>query len=402
MAMGCGFARWFAPGNTSVLKLYRNDAGVFTDVTAAAGVSVDSGAVRQPSFIDFDGDGDLDLFVALRDRANLMFRNENNTFKNVAAEVGLADTRKSVGAVWFDYDEDGYIDVYVANQDGDANGLFRNNRGKFEDVAEKAGAAWGGRTPRLATNGTVRPCVADVNGDGLLDLILANYGRNGLLLNTGTGTFVDASERWGVAIDARYDTCALEDYDNDGRIDLYVNGTVTGGVSYPDYLFRNTGVKFDEVTPVNIRALEADHGAQWADYNNDGAVDLSLTGTAPGATHALLRNVLPAADASRSLKVLVLDANGRTTMAGSEVRLYSGRDRLVGTRIVDTGSGYNSQNIIPVHIGLPEMGTFTLEVITPNSRPREVARVIAVDPRRYAGKVMRVRVDGRGNARAEN
>ena len=392
----------FAPGNTSVLKLYRNDSGVFADVTAAAGVSVDSGAVRQPSFIDFDGDGDLDLFVALRDRANVMFRNDKNTFKNVATEVGLADTRKSVGAVWFDYDDDGYLDVYVANQDGDANGLFRNNRGKFEDVAEKAGAAWGGRTPRLATNGSVRPCAANVNGDGRLDLVLANYGRNGLLLNTGTGTFVDASDKWGIAIDARYDTCALEDYDDDGRIDLYVNGTVTGGVSYPDYLFRNTGTKFEEVTPVNVRALEADHGAQWADFNNDGAVDLALTGTAPGATHTLLRNVLPDAEASRSLNVLVLDDKGHATRAGSEVRLFIGRESLVGTRLVDTGSGYNSQNIVPVHFGLPEMGTFTLEIVTPTGRSRQAATIIAVDPRRYAGKVMRVRVDARGRARAEN
>src|SRR5262245_49131730 len=391
----------FAPGSASVLKLYRNDAGKFTDVTASAGVSTDSGAVRQPSFIDFDNDNDLDLFVAFRDRANVMFRNEKNTFKNVAAEVGLADTRKSVGAVWFDYDRDGDFDLYVANQDGDANGLFRNTLGKFEDVAEKAGAAWGGRTPRLATNGTVRPCVADVNGDGRLDLILANYGRNGLLINTGTGTFVDASERWGIAIDARWDTCAADDYDNDGRVDLYVNGTVTGGVSYPDYLFRNTGTRFEEVTPVNVRALEADHGAQWVDFDNDGAVDLALTGTAPGATHTLLRNVLPAEDAGRSLQVLVLDQQGRATRAGSEVRLYAGRDRLVGTRIVDTGSGYNSQNIAPVRFGVPDAPLFTLEIETPTGQKREVATIVGVEPRRYAGKVMRVRVDGRGNARAE-
>ena len=390
----------FAPGNTSVLKLYRNDAGAFSDVTAAAGVSVDSGAVRQPSFVDFDGDGDLDLFVALRDRANLMFRNEKNTFKNVATEVGLADVRKSVGAVWFDFDDDGYIDVYVANQDGDANGLFRNNRGKFEDVAEKAGAAWGGRTPRLASNGTVRPCAADVNGDGRLDLVLANYGRNGLLLNSGDGTFVDVSDRWGVAIDARYDTCALEDFDNDGRIDLYVNGTVTGGVSYPDYLFRNTGTKFEEVTPVNVRALEADHGAQWADFDNDGAVDLALTGTAPGATHTLLRNILPKEDANRSLKVLVLDENGRATRAGSVVRLFLGRQSLIGTRLVDTGSGYNSQNVLPVHFGLPENGPLTIEIIPPTARARQAATLIAIDARRYTGKVLRVRVDARGRARA--
>ena len=391
----------FAPGTTSLLKLYRNQGGKFTDVTADAGVSVDSGAVRQPSFLDVDGDRDVDLFVAFRDRANVYFRNDKGHFSNVAAEVGLADTRKSVGAVWFDYDQDGDLDLYVANQDGDANALFRNDKGKFIDVAEQAGAAWGGRTPKLATNGTVRPCAADVNGDGWLDLVLANYGKNGLLLNSTDGKFVDASERWGVAIDARYDTCALDDYDNDGKIDLYINGTVTGGVSYPDYLFHNTGAAFEEVTPANIRAVQSDHGAQWVDYDSDGAVDLSLTGTAPGATHPLLRNRLDSNNAARSLQVLVLDENGRATRAGSEVRVYGGGNRLLGTRLVDTGSGYNSQNLIPVHFGLPQGEMFTVEIVSATGSKRAIGRIVAVDARRYAGKVLRVQVNARGQARVQ-
>src|SRR5215207_3918332 len=110
----------FAPGPQSVLKLYRNDGGKFTDVTADAGVARDSGAVRQLSWVDVDGDGDVDLFVAFRDRPNAMFRNEGARFADVASEVGLADRRRSVGAVWFDYDEDGDLDVYVANMDGHA------------------------------------------------------------------------------------------------------------------------------------------------------------------------------------------------------------------------------------------------------------------------------------------
>jgi hypothetical protein len=121
-----------------------------------------SGAVRQLAWVDFDGDGDLDLFVALRDRPNAMFRNDGGAFSDVASATGLADTRRSVGAVWFDYDEDGDLDLYVANMDGDANGLFRNDRGAFTDVAATAGVAWAGRMPDERTNGTVRPCAADV------------------------------------------------------------------------------------------------------------------------------------------------------------------------------------------------------------------------------------------------
>ena len=75
---------------------------------------------------------------------------------------GLADKRKSVGAVWFDYDEDGDLDLYLANMDGDANALYRNDAGHFTDVAAERGVAWGGRLPNDSTNGTVRPCAADV------------------------------------------------------------------------------------------------------------------------------------------------------------------------------------------------------------------------------------------------
>jgi hypothetical protein len=131
----------FAPGTASVLRFYRNDRGHFTDATRDAGFTVDSGAVRQPSWVDIDGDGDLDLFVAFRDRANMLFRNDNGRFTDVGRELGLADTRKGVGAVWFDYDEDGDLDLYAGNMDGDANALFRNDRGHFTDVAVEAGVA---------------------------------------------------------------------------------------------------------------------------------------------------------------------------------------------------------------------------------------------------------------------
>ena len=131
------------------------------------------------------------------------------------------------------------------------------------------GAAWAGRAPKEPTNGTVRPCAADVNNDGRFDLFRANYGKNGLLLSTGTD-FQDVSAAWGVDIDARHYTCAFADVKNDGRLDLYVNGTITGGTQYRDYLFINTGTRFDDGTPENVKALAADHGASWADADGDG------------------------------------------------------------------------------------------------------------------------------------
>lgn len=382
----------FAVGAGPVLQLYRNDSGHFIAVTREVGLVRDSGSVRQLSWVDVDADGDLDLFVAFRDKPNAMYRNQDGRFTDVAAEIGLADARKSVGAVWFDFDEDGDLDLYVANQDGDANGLWRNDGGRFVDVAPASGVAWGGRTPNDPQNGTVRPCAADVDNDGHLDLFAANYGKNGLLLNRGGGRFEDVSAAWGVAIDARYDACAFSDADLDGRLDLYVNGTVTGGVSYRDHLFRNTGMSFEDVTPDNVLALQADHGVQWADFDNDGDEDLALTGARPDGMHLLLRNLLPTAR-GRSLQVRVVDGRGRATRAGAEVRLYSsGTRRVLGTRLVDTGSGYNAQNDMPVHFGLASASTVDVEVVWPAGGKRVTVMRRGVRPAEWAGKVLVIQV----------
>ena len=369
----------FAPGAAGpVLRLYRNDRGRFADATSAAGIAVATGAVRQPAWIDLDADGDLDLYVGFRDRADALFRNNRGAFADVAAEIGLADARKTVGAVWFDYDEDGDLDLYAGHMDGDANGLYRNSGGRFTDVAEEAGVAWGGRAPRETTNGTVRPCAADVDGDGRFDLFTANYGPNGLFLNRGGGRFEDASSAWGIAIDSRYDACAFGDIDNDGRVDLYVNGTVTGGKSYRDYLFRNAGTKFEDVTPANVQALEADHGALWADFDGDGAEDLALTGSQGSAMHLLLRNVLPSG-AGRSIAIRVVDARRRATAAGAEVRVYrAGTRTLIAARLVDSGSGYDAQNDMPVRIGIGAAAKVDVEVTYPAAGRRLVARAAGV------------------------
>ena len=123
-------------------------------------------------------------------------------------------------------------------------------RAAFTDVAEAAGRRLGRpraarrdrrhRSPLRRRRRRRRP-VRSLRGE--------LRAERTLFLNRGGGRFEDVSTAWGIAIDGRYDTCALGDFDNDGRIDLYVNGTVTGGVSYRDYLFRNTGTRFEDVTP---------------------------------------------------------------------------------------------------------------------------------------------------------
>lgn len=371
----------FAPGSGPVLKLYRNEGTRFVDATAEAGLVVDSGAVRQPAWVDYDADGDLDLFVAFRDRPNAMYRNDGGRLTDVAAAVGLADPRRSVGATWADLDADGDLDLVVANMDGDANGVFRNDDGHFTDVAEAWGLAWGGRAPRDPANGTVRPCVADVDGDERLDVVFANYGPPGLFLQQRDGTFRDAGAAWGIAVDGRYDTCVLDDLDHDGRVDLFLNGTITQGRNWPDYVYRNRGDRFEAATPSALTALAVDHGAVSADLDRDGDVDLALAGQGP---QAVLRNALEASRARRAVRVLVVDAQRRRVRAGAEVRAYAaGTRRLLATAIVDAGSGYDAQSDLPVHLGLPEGGKVDLEVTWPAAGDRRVT------------KKWRVQVDGR-------
>jgi hypothetical protein len=371
----------FAPGAGSVLRLYRNDGGRFSDATERAGLTLATGAVRQPVWVDFDADGDLDLFVAFRDRPNMLLRNTGGQLQDIAADVGLADARRSVGAVWADLDADGDLDVIVGNMDGDANGVMRNDGGRFVDVAEAWGLAWGGRVPRDATLGTVRPCVADMNNDGRLDVLTANYGTPGLFLATPGGTWQDVGAAWGLAVDGRYDSCAPTDFDHDGRLDLYVNGTVTQGRNWPDYLYRNTGTRFEALTSETVSAVPADHGVLWADMDSDGAADLLLTGQGP---HAMLHTVLPPQVARRSLRVRVLDGQDRATRAGAEVRVYAaGTRRLLALRTVDAGSGYDAQSDIPVHIGLASDKPVDLEITWPAAGTRRMTRV------------PKVKVDGR-------
>lgn len=384
----------FTPGPAgSVLRLYRNDRGVFSDHTATAGLAVPTGAVRQLAWVDADGDGDLDLFVGFRDRANAFYRNVGGRFTDVAGALGIADPRRTVGAVWFDYDEDGDLDLAVANMDGDANALYRNDGVRFTDVAEAAGVAWGGRTPRNPAHGTVRVCAADLDGDGRFDLLAANYGPLGFLRNRGAGRFEDAAAPWGLAIDSRYDACAPADVDHDGHLDLYVNGTVTGGVSWQDTLFRNTGTGMVDVTPPALRALQADHGVQWADVDADGDLDLALTGSRPDGMHLVLRNQLPAADARRGLHVRALDAAGRATLAGAEVRVFAaGAARLLGARLVDAGSGYDTQNDMPVHVGLPVgVKRVDVQLIVPRGGRRTPVWMRGVDPAAWHGRALEIR-----------
>jgi len=339
-------------------RLYRNDdrGRRFTDVAADVGVQ-ESGNTRQPVFVDYDGDGDLDLFVAFRDKPNRLYRNEGGTFTDVAEAAGVADARRTVGAVWFDMDGDSDLDLFVANQNGDEDGVYRNQGdGTFKDVASELGMNAPGRPE---DQGSVGVAVADYDNDGDLDLFVASYGPDVLWQNQGDGTFKNVAAGTPLAADAHSVAAAWGDYDNDGWLDLFVGRYLSGEAQVPDALFRNTGSGFEDVTPPIVLEKGASHGVVWADYDQDGDVDLALANNDLAGTHPLYVNGLPVVRGARSLEVLILNGKNGWTRAGTKVTATAEDvdpahpEGWRSARLMDAGGGYCSQGAQPIHFGFP-------------------------------------------------
>jgi hypothetical protein len=380
----------FTRRSNAPAKLFRNlgSGKPFAETASAVGIEV-VGEIRQSSFVDFDGDGDLDLFVAVRDAPNMLFRNDGARFTSVGRELGIDDPRRTVGAVWFDMDVDGDLDVFTANQNGDLNGLYRNDGARFVDVAQELGVDAAGRA---ATSGSNGPSVADFDNDGDLDLFVASYGPNLFYRNDGAGKFTEIAAQIGLGGGALATPSRWGDFDNDGRIDLYVSSYIDKPVNERDFLFHNEGGRFVDVIPELIAKRGATHGIQWVDFDRDGDLDFSLANNNPNGTHSLYRNLLPAGPAARSVQVRVVDARGRATRPGAEVRVYAAGTRtMLGMGIVDSGGGYCSQSVVPVHVGLGTAARVDIEVTAIVGGKRVVSRMNGVNPGSAPGVPLVVR-----------
>jgi FG-GAP-like repeat len=132
--------------------------------------------------------------------------------------------------------------------------------------------------------------VADFDGDGYLDLFVANYGPSALYRNDRGRRFVDVTKSVGLLFKQHATTPSWGDYDNDGRPDLYVAGFLVNVTHYPDHLFHNGGAnaegpRFRDVLPALVNDHDASHGVQWVDFDNNGALDLALANNDPAGGH---------------------------------------------------------------------------------------------------------------------
>ena len=201
----------------------------FTDITSAAGVANSlSNAPRvatSAAWGDYDGDGDLDLYVtnwassaAVNASVNRLYRNNGNgTFSDVAGQAGVADFRNSIDAAWIDYDDDGDLDLYVVTFD-DQDQLYRNNgSGSFSRVTGSSGINVISQGDETAVSW------GDYNGDGNIDYYLCKRRfRNALYHNNGNGTFSEVGESASVDHLGDSEDAAWGDYDGDGDLDLFL------------------------------------------------------------------------------------------------------------------------------------------------------------------------------------
>lgn len=377
--------------------IWRNEGGKrFAEVAEKIGLTIPGRISRQANWVDYDNDGQVDLYASNRAGPNQLFHNEGGVFRQVFADNGVTDGRPTVGSCWFDYNHDGKLDLFLANQSGATDALWRNDGEKsFTDVAPSLGLNAPGRAKE---EGGVGCAVGDYDNDGNLDLFVAVYGASLLYRNKGDGTFEEVGKAAGVADPGHAVGAAWGDYDNDGYLDLYVTSYEgEAGKQTPlDRLYHNNGKGgFDQVLTRDSLLNAGDHGVEWIDYNGDGALDLSvMRGYSPVGGHFLFRNDLQGPARSRSLSVLVLDAKGHYTRAGAEVRLYDKAGKILATRPVSTGGGYNAQSAAPVHFGLKSFEPVTVEVSFMSNGGVKKKTVRGVDPRAFAKKPLVIHENG--------
>jgi len=385
--------------------LYRNDGkGRFDEVAASAGVDA-PGFSAGAAFIDFDRDGRLDLYVgnyinydpdysyyyapdgfpgplAFTGAQDRLFRgNADGTFSDVTEQAGLVidPVGRAMGVGTLDYNNDGFVDVFVSN-DAMENYLLRNlGDGTFVNEAWEAGVAFGGAGDATAAMAVE---VADFDADGFFDVCVPDLEYSCLYRNTGEGYFEDRSAVAGIAASCgQYDSwgSVFADFDLDGHIDLYIaNGDVHHLEPQEDLLFKGDGQGgFEDVSEGAGDWAGVKHvsrGVAAGDIDNDGDIDLLVASL--NDRPVLLRNDTPRED-KHWLEIRLIAGSTNPDAIGAVVKVTAGELTLMRQRA--SGGSYLCQHDSRLHFGLGHNETVDLVEVTWPDGSRQVLKNVAVD-----------------------
>jgi hypothetical protein len=381
------------PVRPSLLR--NNGDGTFTDVTQESGLAHPVNSISA-AWADFDNDGLLDLFVCCERQPNLLYRNKGDgTFEEVAGKAGVqGNGTHCKGATWIDYDNDGYPDLFVNNLNGTAQ-LFHNNRdGTFTDVTR----AMGIDGPRMGFS-----CWAwDYDNDGYLDLFATSYDRSvedvvrGLLgqphnrntgrlyRNLGGKGFRDVTKEAG--LDGVYATMGSNfgDFDNDGYLDFYLGtGDPDLHTLVPNRMFKNvSGQRFAEITASSGTGhLQKGHGIACGDWRRTGAIDIFMEtgGTTNGDRYHDVLFLNPG-QGNNWLTVKLVGKKTNRAAVGARIKaVTAGAAPLTVCRHVSSGSSFGA-NPLQQTLGLGKADRVAvLEIHWPTSGTTQVFRDVAVN-----------------------
>ena len=330
-------------------KFYRNNGDMtFTDVTSSIGILTDDFFTNGVSFGDIDNDGDLDMFVSNRDdvnytQVNILYRNDNGIFTDITATSGISsEPSLSFCSAFFDYDNDGDQDIYVAVDKLDKNRLYQNDgSGKFTDVSDSSGA--GIAIDAMSTT------IGDYNNDGWFDIYVTNSPEgNQLLENNGNGTFTNVASEVGTGFFSVGWGSVFLDADNDSDLDLYVSGMLDGSSLLPSAFYQNQGDN-TFLIPTGIgfaNDTKESYSNAIGDFNNDGLPDIIVMNDTDN--NFLWENTT--SNSNNWLKLKLQGVTSNKDGIGSRIEVSTGGKTQY--RYTLCGEGYLGQNSNTEFVGI--------------------------------------------------
>ncbi|MEM6796921.1 MAG: VCBS repeat-containing protein, partial [Acidobacteriota bacterium] len=394
---------WETAMRNSLLRNRPSGEGgvVFEDVTEASGLGGLARRTHSAAWADYDGDGHLDVFLGHELSFSRLFRNRGDgTFEDATDAAGLRFRSLTKGAVWGDIENDGWPDLYVSNY-ADRNLLFVNRGdGTFEESGRERGVA--------KPDYSVPTWFFDFDNDGFQDLFVASYMQSvdevareylglepqgetlRLYRNRGDGSFEDVAAASGLRKMVPAMGANFGDLDGDGYLDFYLGtGAPPYGLLVPNRLFLNrprgpgstpeAGAErrfIDATTATGTGHLQKGHGVSFADLDNDGDQDLfiNLGGAFPGDKYpnALFENP---GHGSEWVNLRLVGTRSNRSALGARIRVVQEREGRLDSRVRWVGSGGSfGSSPLAQHIGLgprdPEARVLRIEIEWPASRPR--------------------------------